>query len=212
MLTALAPETNIRPMHVIQTTPDPPISTNPSPSLSGSGSPTGCGQIGILVVAALLGLLGRAVGHPVHRHRASTFIARLVGRFVVAVFMVVGFVYALNQLGVSIGPLLGLLGLAGLAMALAFQDLLGNIIAGIFMSIRRPFDAGHQVSVNGFEGTVESINLREVALVGFDGVRVHIPNAGCGRTRSSTTPSSGSGGRHSTLASATAPTSMRPGR
>jgi small-conductance mechanosensitive channel len=46
------------------------------------------------------------------------------------------------------------------------------------MSIRRPFDAGHQVSVNGFEGTVESINLRETGLVGFDGVRIHLPNSG----------------------------------
>ena len=130
------------------------------------------------MVAALLGLTaGRLVTRFIDR-RASTFVARLIGRFAAAMFVVVGFVYALNQLGVSIGPLLGLLGLAGRALALAFQDLLHDIIAGIFMSIRRPFDAGHQVSINGFEGTVESINLREVGLVGFDGVRVHIPNAG----------------------------------
>ncbi len=133
---------------------------------------------GILLVAALIGVtVGRLAARFIDK-RTSTFIARLIGRFIGAVFIAVGFVYALNRLGVSIGPVLGLLGLAGLAIALAFQDLLENVIAGVFMSIRRPFDAGHQVSVNGFDGTVETINLREVGLVTFDGVRVHIPNAG----------------------------------
>lgn len=165
-------------MPTFQTPPDTDDTTNSLVDLSGLGVADWLWAAGILVVATLIGLTaGRLVTRFIDR-RASTFIARLVGRFVVAVFVAVGFVYALNQLGVSIGPLLGLLGLAGLAMALAFQDLLGNIIAGVFMSIRRPFDAGHQVSLNGYEGVVESINLREVALVGFDGVRVHIPNIG----------------------------------
>ena len=177
-MTAPLSDTNIRVMLRLQTSPDTTEIDDTLAGLSGLGLADWLWAGGIMVVATLLGLsAGRLVTRLIDR-RASTFIARLVGRFVVAVFMVVGFVYALNQLGVSIGPLLGLLGLAGLAMALAFQDLLGNIIAGVFLSIRRPFDAGHQVSVNGFEGTVESINLREVALVGFDGVRVHIPNAG----------------------------------
>lgn len=118
----------------------------------------------------------RAVTHLLERG-SSTFIARLVGRFVAAIIFVIGFVYALNQLGVSVGPLLGLLGLAGLAIALAFQSILENVIAGVLISIRRPFDAGDQIATNGFEGTVEDINLRVVSLVTFDGVRVFIPNS-----------------------------------
>lgn len=132
---------------------------------------------GILLVALLIAIsVGRLVTRVIDR-RASTFIARLVGRVVGAMFLAVGFVYALNQLGVSIGPILGLLGLAGLALALSFQALLENVIAGVFMSIRRPFDAGHQVSIDGHDGTVESITFREVSLVTFDGVRVYLPNA-----------------------------------
>lgn len=167
--------TRIHPMPAFQSPSDP---ANPLAELSGLGLSDWLWAIGILVVAALIGLTAGRLATRFIDKRASTFIARLVGRFVATTFMVLGFVYALNQLGVSIGPVLGLLGLAGLALALAFQDLLQNIIAGIFMSIRRPFDAGHQVSINGFEGTVDSINLREVGLIGFDGVRVHIPNAG----------------------------------
>jgi small-conductance mechanosensitive channel len=163
-------------MRAFQTTPGDG-DTNSLTELSGLTVSDWLWAAGILVVATLLGIaVGRFAARIVDR-RTSTFIARLVGRVIGALFFVVGFVYALNQLGVSIGPLLGLLGLAGLAIALAFQALLENIIAGVFMSIRRPFDAGHQISTGEFKGTVESVNLREVALVTFDGVRVHIPNA-----------------------------------
>ncbi len=143
-MAALLWGTNIPKMPEFQTPPDTNDVGNSLAELSGLGLADWLWATGILIVATLIGLaVGRVATRFIDR-RTSTFIARLVGRFVTAVFMVVGFVYALNQLGVSIGPLLGLLGLAGLALALAFQDLLQNIIAGIFMSIRRPFDAGHQ--------------------------------------------------------------------
>ena len=164
-------------MQAFQDTPDPGDLTDSLAELSGLRISDWLWAGGILLAAVAIGLsIGRLAARFLDR-RTSTFIARLVGRFIAVVIIAVGFVYAVNQLGVSIGPMLGLLGLAGLAIALAFQDLLENIISGIFMSLRRPFDAGHQVSVNGFEGTVESINLRETGLVRFDGVRIHLPNA-----------------------------------
>lgn len=132
---------------------------------------------GILLAAIVLGYAARRiVTHLADKH-TGTFIARLLGRFSAALIFVVGLVYSLNQLGVSIGPLLGLLGLAGLAIALAFQDILENVIAGVLMSVRRPFNAGDQISTNGFEGTVEDITLRVVAIKTYEGVRVYVPNS-----------------------------------
>lgn len=167
--------TNIIPMLSFQTTPeDDTVSVS---ELSGLTLADWLWAGGIMLVAILVGLTAARLAARIIERHTSKFIARLIGRLVGALFMAIGFIYALNQLGVSVGPLLGLLGLAGLALALAFQNLLENVIAGVFMSIRRPFEAGDQVSTVGFDGTVESINLREVALVTFDGVRVHLPNA-----------------------------------
>lgn len=132
---------------------------------------------GLLAGAILLGILARRFIARVAERHTGTFIARLLGRFAAALIFAIGLIYSLNQLGVSIGPLLGLLGLAGLAIALAFQDIFENVIAGILMSVRRPFEAGDQISTNGFEGTVEDINLRVVSLRTYDGVRVFVPNA-----------------------------------
>jgi small-conductance mechanosensitive channel len=177
-LTEALGRTNITAVNTAQDLPDTGDLGESLSELSGLGLSDWLWAGGIFLAGIIIGLsVGRLAARLIDQ-RTSPFIARLIGRVIAALFITVGFVYAMNQLGVSIGPVLGLLGLAGLAIALAFQDLLENIIAGIFMSIRRPFDAGHQVSVNDFEGTVETINLRETGLVGFDGVRIHLPNAG----------------------------------
>lgn len=160
-----------------QTTPDTSELGETLTTLSGLEASDWIWAGSIMVASFLIGFGARRILTRLLEQRSSTFIARLIGRFVAALIFLIGFVYALNQLGVSIGPLLGLMGLAGLAIALAFQDILENIIAGVLISVRRPFDAGDQISTNGYQGTVEDINLRVTSLVTFDGVRVYVPNA-----------------------------------
>lgn len=164
-------------MNLYQTTPDSAPLDEALTTLSGLQLSDWVWAGSIIGAALVIAFAARRAVTRLLERRSSTFIARLVGRFVAAIIFVIGFVYALNQLGVSVGPLLGLLGLAGLAIALAFQDILENVIAGVFISIRRPFDAGDQIATNGFEGTVEDVNLRVVSLVTFDGVRVFVPNS-----------------------------------
>jgi small-conductance mechanosensitive channel len=83
----------------------------------------------------------------------------------------------MQQVGVSLGPLLGMLGLFGLAFALAFQEVLENFIAGFFLSARRPFALGDEITTSEFEGRVEDISLRELTLRTYDGELVYVPNA-----------------------------------
>jgi len=132
---------------------------------------------GLIGGAFLLALIGRRTTERIVGARADQLVARLLGRFVAFGIFAVGFIYALNQIGVSIAPLLGVLGLAGLALAFAFQDILENLIAGILMSLRRPITTGDQVSTGGFSGTVEDISLRAVEMKTYAGERVFIPNA-----------------------------------
>ncbi len=102
---------------------------------------------------------------------------RLVSRIVTYVIVVTGLVYALAALRVQIGPLLGALGIGGIALAFALQDTLQNLVAGVLLQARRPIRRGDQVRLdNKFEGVVEDIDLRNVALRTFDGLDVFIPN------------------------------------
>lgn len=103
--------------------------------------------------------------------------SRLVGRFFAFVVVVAGLVYTLNALGIAVGPVLGALGVGGLALAFALQDIIENLIAGLMLQTRRPFRIGDQVVVGGYEGTVEDISLRTTVLRTYDGRRVFVPSA-----------------------------------
>ncbi|NNF09066.1 MAG: mechanosensitive ion channel family protein, partial [Acidimicrobiia bacterium] len=88
-----------------------------------------------------------------------------------------GLIYALGQVGVSLAPLLGIAGLFGLAFALAFQDVLANFVAGVFLAARRPFSQGDEIVTGDLSGMVEDIQLRALTLRTYDGQRVYVPNS-----------------------------------
>lgn len=110
------------------------------------------------------------------RDTLAPLVARLVARLAASVVFLLGFLYAMQQVGVSLAPLLGLLGLFGLALAFAFQEVLENFIAGVFLSARRPFARGDEITTADHRGTVEDISLRELTLITYDGEYVFVPN------------------------------------
>lgn len=128
---------------------------------------------GIIVARIISGLLQRLL----NRTPTSEHAARLVARFVAYFVVVFAFVYALNSVNVPIAPLLGALGLVGIALAFAFQDILENFIAGLGMQLRRPLRPGDEVMTNEYEGVVRDITLRTVQITTFDGETVYLPNA-----------------------------------
>lgn len=103
----------------------------------------------------------------------------LVGRKVVSItILAVGVLIVLRQLGVEIGPLLAGLGLGGLAVALALQDTLSNLFAGIYMMVDRPIAVGDFIKLeSGEEGFVEEIGWRNTKVRMWANNTVIIPNA-----------------------------------
>lgn len=108
-----------------------------------------------------------------HAHRPA---ARITARFVAYLIAVAGLVYALNALHVQIGPLIGALGIGGIALAFALQDILQNLVAGVILQARRPIRHGDQIQVGNYQGTVLDIDLRNVMVRTFDGLDVYLPN------------------------------------
>lgn len=127
----------------------------------------------IAVAALLRMLLVRALD----RGDSDRHAGRLVGRFVSVAVVAVATVYALGLVGVRVGPLLGALGVGGIALAFAAQDILQNFVAGLLLQVRRPFRVGDQIGSGEFDGTVDDVNLRTVELTTYDGLTVYLPNA-----------------------------------
>lgn len=134
---------------------------------------------GALVVAfVILAIVARRlISAGLQRTAVPPAVARLLGRFAGYLTVIIGFVYALTTIDVRVGPLLGALGVGGIALAFALQEILSNFVSGILLQLRRPFVAGDQIVSGDHQGTVEDVNLRVVRLRTFDGETVFIPNS-----------------------------------
>ncbi len=85
-------------------------------------------------------------------------------------------IIALQNLGVELLPLIAGISVAGAAVALAMQGVLGNLAAGLTIIFTKPFRVGEYVAMVGVEGRVESIELFATVLSHPDKSKVVIPN------------------------------------
>lgn len=90
--------------------------------------------------------------------------------------MLFGLMLALSQLGISLGPLLAGLGVAGFIVGFALQDTLGNFASGMMILLYRPFDVGDLVEVSGMLGKVDKMSLVSTILLTVDNQLIVIPN------------------------------------
>jgi small-conductance mechanosensitive channel len=92
--------------------------------------------------------------------------------------LAIGIVLALEQLAPGrFGSLIAGLGVAGVTIGFALQDVAKNFIAGVLLLVTRPFELGDTIEVSGFQGKVLAINLRATELRELDGRFLIIPNA-----------------------------------
>jgi small conductance mechanosensitive channel len=108
----------------------------------------------------------------------SESLGGLISLIVYALMLVVGLMMALDimSLDKTVSSLLAGVGIIGLALGFAFQDLTSNFISGAFMAFKRPFEVGHKVETNGFIGIIDHIHLRDTTLRTTSGLHVIIPN------------------------------------
>ncbi|HEV7504787.1 MAG TPA: mechanosensitive ion channel family protein [Thermoanaerobaculia bacterium] len=83
---------------------------------------------------------------------------------------------ALDNLGVNVTSLVTGLGIGGLAMALALQNVLSDLLASLAIVFDKPFVIGDSISVNELSGSVESIGLKTTRLRGTGGEQIILAN------------------------------------
>lgn len=89
----------------------------------------------------------------------------------------VAVIILLDHFGINIGSLLVSLGVGSLAVALAAQDTIANMIAGFVILVDRPFRVGDRIQLaNGQVGDVEAIGLRSTRILNQDSNLIIIPN------------------------------------
>jgi len=134
--------------------------------------------LAILVVAVVLARVLRSlVRGAMRRARVDQQVSLLVTRLVFLGTILIGIIGFFARWIGSPAYVFGSFGILALAFSLAFQDILKNFIAGVFLLLERPFKIGDEITVDGHTGTVDSVEIRTTTLRTEDGEEVLIPNA-----------------------------------
>ncbi len=135
---------------------------------------------GSVVIIALSLVVGRfaesRMRHSAHVATLGANPSVLLARIVRFCIWFLGLLWVLAIFSVPFTALAAVVGVAALALSLSLQDLLKNLIAGIYMLAERPFHIGDVITVQGTTGLIEDIQMRVTFLRTEQGERVVIPN------------------------------------
>ncbi len=98
-----------------------------------------------------------------------------------AIVFILALISALNNFGYDVTALLGGLGIAGIAVAMAAQSTLGDLLGGVNIFTGRPFEVDDWISFGGKGGQVTEVGMRNTRLKSFDGTLLTVPNSILGK-------------------------------
>jgi small-conductance mechanosensitive channel len=107
---------------------------------------------------------------------AIGFVARLV-------LWVIVLLLALDNLGINITALVAGLGVGGIAVALAVQNILGDLFASLSIVLDQPFVIGDFIVVDTMSGSVEHVGLKTTRIRSLSGEQIIVSNADLLRSR-----------------------------
>ncbi len=107
---------------------------------------------------------------------AATVLLRPARTAIRVVIIVVAVLFWLDNIGLKVSTLLAGLGVGGLAVALAAQDTLKNLLGSIMILLDKPYKVGQRIVVKGHDGVVEEIGLRSTRMRLLTGHQTTIPN------------------------------------
>jgi small-conductance mechanosensitive channel len=136
------------------------------------------------ILSRLLRLVTRRMTHVAEQHAAGpgriaqvktvSQVIRATGLTVIGVITGLQF---LDAVGINLGPLLASAGIAGVAIGLAAQNIVKDVLNGILILVEDQFNVGDTVRIAGLAGTVEAMTLRKTTVRDADGTLYVVPNS-----------------------------------
>ena len=132
----------------------------------------------VLLFRRLAGIVQRLIEAALGRSQLqlSRLLRNMIVSFSRTLIISLGVLIALSQVGISLGPVLAGLGVAGFVIGFALQDTLSNFAAGMMILMYRPFDVGDIVEAGGVSGKVSHMSLVNTTILTFDNQTLVVPN------------------------------------
>lgn len=109
------------------------------------------------------------------RQRAET-IGSVLRSTASAVILTVAFLMILGELGLNLAPLIASAGIVGVALGFGAQNLVKDVLSGLFMILEDQYGVGDSIDVGEASGSVEAVGLRTTRLRGLEGTVWYVRN------------------------------------
>jgi small-conductance mechanosensitive channel len=140
-------------------------------------------QIGILASEAIRIWLASYRKQKIEDHADTVTTVTSVGFITKIVLWLILLLIALDNLGVNVSALIAGLGVGGIAVALAVQNILGDLFASFSIILDKPFVIGDFIIVDNFLGTIEHIGLKTTRVRSLSGEQLIFSNSDLLKTR-----------------------------
>lgn len=135
--------------------------------------------VGVQLALWLARLLVRSLEHLAEREGAprNPVLLGILKWSTQLVVWVVLLLAVLSNAGVNVNAFIASLGIGGVAVALAAQSVLGDLLASISIGLDKPFEVGESIAFDGVEGTVSHVGIKSTRLASISGEEIAIGNA-----------------------------------
>jgi small-conductance mechanosensitive channel len=134
-------------------------------------------QLGLWIVAAVGVWIDRRRVHSLAQNRAALGSLSIIHFIAGVVIWALVMLATLDNLGVNITALVAGLGIGGVAVALALQNVLGDLFASLAIALDRPFVIGDFLQIDDFLGSVENIGIKTTRLRSLNGEQIIMSNS-----------------------------------
>ena len=129
--------------------------------------------IGILIIRIIIAIVNKMLKKSTLEKAAHGLIRSVIR---IVLYVLLGLICA-SALGIDVTGVVALASVVTLALSLALQDSLTNLIGGFTLLYTHPFASGHYVEIAGQSGTVDEIGMAYTKLITPDNKVISIPNS-----------------------------------
>ena len=128
----------------------------------------------VMLARLVRSLISKILGRISHNHAVNNLLITMI--YVIVLTIGIFIALTIVKLDGAVTSLLAGVGIVGLALGFAFQDIAANFISGVLIAVGQPFRVGDIIKSGDNFGTVSDISLRTTTIRSFQGIEVLIPN------------------------------------
>jgi small-conductance mechanosensitive channel len=108
--------------------------------------------------------------------KSAQSVTRLVRNLSNSILWAIGALFVLSNLGVDVTSLIAGLGIGGIAVALAAQNILGDLFSSLVIYLDKPFAPGDFIAFGASKGTVQEVGIKTTRIKALSGEELIVPN------------------------------------